>query len=142
MSLKETLTTEISKGKELITVELYTVDIGLGIRRNLNDLDDVVISNVQDDEVLSYDQTTGKWINKNLAEIQFTQLVMNEVPTLISGSTYSVNNKYVNDSIQIFVNGLKQITNDVSKDGNNKKFTLTFTLEVTDTIECAYVKQD
>jgi len=117
---KELVNIDLSE-KELIEVKLYTVDIGLGIRRNLDDLDDVTITSAQDDEVLSYDGASEEWINKNLSEIQFTQLVMNEVPTLISGSTYSVANKYVNSTIQIFVNGMKQITSDVSKDGNNKR---------------------
>ena len=138
---KEILTTDFVE-KELIEVKLYSVDVGLGIRRNLNDLDDVVITSVQDDEVLSYDSASELWINKSLSEIQLTQLVMNEVPNLVAGATYSVNNKYVNDSLQVFVNGLKQISTDVSKNGNNKQFTLAFTLEITDTIEVAYVKQD
>ncbi len=138
---KEIFTAEIIE-KAIIEVNLSSVDVGLGIRRNLSELDDVILTSPADDEILSFDSASGLWINKNLSEIQLTQLVMNETPVLISGTTYSVANTYVDVSIQIYVNGMKQISTDVSKDGNNSRFTLAFILEPTDTIECAYIKQD
>jgi len=140
MTVTEVLKAELIE-KELIEVKLYSVDVGLGIRRNLNDLDDVTITSVQDDEVLSYDSASGLWINKNMTEVGLSQLVYNEVPTHIAGGEYSVANKYVSGSLQCFVNGLKIFSTQIIYAPNNKKFTLDFTPDGSDLIEVSYVRQ-
>jgi hypothetical protein len=126
--------------KQLMHVELSVVDI-IPKLKYLTDLDDVSVDNPSNGELLTYNSTTGKWENKPISESEIVLFVYNEVPTLLSGSTYQVLNKYRSNTLRVFVNGLKQITTDITTDANNKKFTLAFTLEGTDLIECHYIKQ-
>ena len=140
MALTEILNAELVE-KELIAVTLYSVDVGLGIRRNLNDLDDVVITSVQNDEVIAYDSTTKTWKNKSVAETELTKLVFNEVPIQVAGAIYRVANKYVSGTMRVYLRGLKIYATQITYDPNNKKFTLDFIPEVSDLIEVSYVKQ-
>ena len=135
---KETLTTEFVE-KDLVNVTLNTAEGTLA--QNLADITDVTITNVQDDEVLSYDSASGLWINKNIAEVGLTNLIFNEVPTLVIGSTYSVLNPYISGTLQVFLNGLKIYATQITYDQNNAKFTLDFVAEGGDLLECNYVKQ-
>jgi len=140
MAENEVLITELIE-KELVDVTLNAVDIGLGERRNLNDLDDVLLANPQDEDVLSFDHATGKWVNRSIAEVNLSDLVFNEIPVQVAGALYSVVNPYVSGTLQVFVNGLKTYATQITYDPNNSRFTLDFTPDGSDLLECNYVKQ-
>lgn len=129
---------------ELVEKELVNVTLGeaeMSPAQHLTDIADVTITNVQDDDVLSFDQATGHWINKNVIEVAHSQFVFNEIPTQIAGALYSVVNKYVSGSLQVFVNGLKIYATQITYDSLNAQFTLDFTPDGSDLMECNYVKQ-
>ena len=138
MALNEPLITELVE-KDLVDVTLTTVDIGLGNRRKLNDLDDVRASSPQDGQVLIYDASSETYTTESLETL--ANLIFNEVPTQIIGALYSVSNNYVAGTLQVFVNGLKIYATQITYDPNNAKFTLDFTPEGSDLIEVNYCKQ-
>jgi hypothetical protein len=56
---------------DITDLDKYTqaqVDSLLALQDELSELGDVVITNVNDGEILTYDNGTGKWINETLAE--------------------------------------------------------------------------
>lgn len=139
MAENEVLITELVE-KDLVDVTLNTIDIGLGERRNLNDLDDVNILSRQDGWVVTYDSTTETYTLESLPD-GLINLVFNEVPTQVAGALYSVINPYVSGTLQVFVNGLKIYATQISYDQNNAKFTLDFIPEGSYLIEVNYCKQ-
>jgi len=138
MAINEPLITELVE-KDLVDVTLTTVDIGLGNRRKLNDLDDVRASSPQDGQVLTYDASSETYTTESLETL--ANLIFNEVPTQVAGALYSVSNSYVAGTLQVFVNGLKIYATQITYDPNNAKFTLDFTPEGSDLIEVNYCKQ-
>ena len=87
MASNETITAELIE-RELITVDLYVVDILTGATRNLADLEDVNITSPVNDEILVYEN--GYMVNKNINVIIDTFTVESEIPTLSSSSLYLI----------------------------------------------------
>lgn len=106
---KEIINVEVVD-KSLITVEFYTIDTLTGIRTGL----EFNVSSPITDDVLIYE--SGMWTNKpiNLIIDQYT--VHNEIPTpltpVLAGNPYITSNAFRSSTLEIFLNGVKLLSND------------------------------
>ncbi len=125
---------------ELIEREIYNVTF---IEK------DIYSINFIEKEIINVTFVDKETITVNLGLIDIirtegadlTDLVFNEVPIQVVGALYSVTYKYIRESLQVFLNGLKIYATQIIYDSTNKQFTLDFTPIVSDLVECNYVKQ-
>lgn len=85
-------------------------DVGLSSTTSLTDMTDVLLNNVQSGQILIYDSTAGKWVNKAIPNPGY--LTADTVRPIIEGYQYQTADQ-VNVLIAAYINGL---------DGNNTEY--------------------
>lgn len=115
-----------------INVNLTKVDL----LKNLSSLLDVLVTSPQEGQRLAY--ISGQWVNIDPTDLN--SWITNEVPTKITSTNFRTANNYINNTLKIFLNGMKIIDSDVTEDPNNAIFTLAFDTVVTDKIEVEYIR--
>lgn len=109
-------------------VNFTTIDI-IPCRKDITDLDDVNINSPSSDDLLIYQG--GYWVNK-----PFTQ----EVPTLVSGTTYQTGHNFRLSTLVVYINGIKIPKNLLTKETSNTFSIDNKVLSENDDIECTYIK--
>ena len=76
-------------------------------------------------------------------ESTLNSYIIQETPTLVGGTTatYECANKFYDSQLKVWVNGLKENSGGITKDGDNKRFTLASAIRITAMIECEYIKK-
>jgi len=103
----------------------------------LNDLTDVYIENVQDGQVLVYNEITDRFENQALDITLEDISIFNEVPTEISSLVYELDHEYVSGTLRVFINGIKEL--DIIELSANR-LQIPYDLEVDDEIEVNYIR--
>lgn len=127
--------------RELVEVELHVVDILTGTSRNITDLEDVNVINVSEGQILVYEN--GYWSNKDLNATVDIDIVSNETPSPVSAlpsARFSTANDYMADSLQVFLNGMKIHTSEITQH-NDTEFSLPLDVLSEDKIEVSYIKK-
>ncbi len=141
MASNETITAELIE-RELITVDLYVVDILTGATRNLADLEDVNITSPVNDEILVYEN--GYMVNKNINVIIDTFTVKSEIPTpappVTAGSYYTTAYTFQNESLEVFLNGMKLLASDFIIHSTTE-FSIVIDTIISDAVVVNYTKQ-
>lgn len=120
--------------KEIIEVELVTIDLIAG--RTISGLQDTQIDTPTDGEVLVLED--GVWVNKSINLVIDDYAIHNEVPTFISGTRFQTANAYRSDTLQVFLNGLKEKNITQISD---TLFELPIYNGALDTVEVSYIKK-
>ena len=132
---KELITVDVVE-KELITVTLHTADIAT---KTLNGLNNVEITNLADNDVLTYEASTQIWRNKKLSDIIVESVfIYNEVPIQVTSQKFQTINIYKTGSLTVFFNGIKE--KNITEHSGYQTFSLPIDFEVGDYIEVNYVK--
>ena len=140
MAITHNLEVELIE-KELINVELAVIDI-LPIRRNLTDLNDVDINNVQEGQIL---QKEGDyWVNKNVSIIVDTYSVDNETPIAVNplpSIRFRTEFEFRPDTLQVFLNGQKIHNSEIIKHAGDQEYSYPLNIIATDKVEVSYIKK-
>lgn len=81
--------------KELLHVDLKTIDIFPGVKKNLSELNDVSITNLENKYyLLKYNPSLEKWENVTVDIVIDNFLIRNEVPTKVNIRKFRTVNNY------------------------------------------------
>jgi len=136
--LKETFTCDLIE-KEILSVTLYQVD--LMTKMMLGCLHDVNLSNLQNNDILTYNTITEEWTNKEWSDIAIeTEFVYNEIPTLLFGETKKFQTTYIYKpgTLQVLLNGIKE--KNITEHAGYQTFSLPIDFDIDDDIEISYIK--
>jgi len=125
--------------REIITVEFSVIDFIS--RNNVSDLQDTNITNPQEGQVLVYED--GILVNKDINFIIDVQIIQNETPIAVNplpSPRFSTANAYRSESLQVFLNGLKIHTSEITQHSDTE-FSLPIDAISTDMIEVSYIKK-
>lgn len=131
---KEIISVDFSE-TDIINVELNVIDI-YPLRRELGDLEDVVVTNPQNDEVLTYED--GNWVNKPPEEIEVTPSIYNEAPSQLTVKRYRTAFAFITGTLRVFLNGIKEKYIVIHSD---REFSFPIDTVAEDTIEVSYEKK-
>lgn len=123
--------------KEIISAKFTTVDL-VPDRRHLSTLIDVNIEDLEDYQVLIYDEDTEKWINTTLSNLLKLYQIINESPTKLSVTNFRTTNNYENSSLEVKLNGITEKY--VTKVSQNE-FAFPYNTKTDDIITCNYIKK-
>jgi len=127
---------------EIIDVQLNAIDI-VPYKKTLISLDDVNVSNPQDEDLLFYDTSTGTFINKPLTETELLKVILNETPTNVNplpSKRFKVANAFVTGKLIVYLNGQKIHTSEITFHSSTE-FSFPINIITSDKIECSYIKQ-
>ncbi len=140
MASNETITAEIIE-RELITVDLYVVDILTGATRQLADLEDVTLTSPVDDQILVLE--SGIWVNRD-PSVLVIDSVKGEIPTpsppVTAGAYYTTAYAFRSESLEVFLNGMKLLASDFTIHSNTE-FSIVIDTIASDGIVVNYIKQ-
>ena len=136
---KELINIDLSV-RELVDIELSVIDI-VPIRKNVSEMDDVNISNPQDDEILVRE---GKyWVNKSTSVLIDTYAVHNETPTNVSplpSERFRTTFAFRTETLQVFLNGMKIHSSEITQHSDTE-FSFSINIITSDKVEVAYIKK-
>ncbi len=138
---KEIFSVELAD-KEIFSIEFFTIDTLTGLRKNISQFNDVNILNPLDDQGLIYE--SGIWVNKSIiATVDPAKFVQGEIPTpfppVSEGDKYTTLTDFQSGKLEVFLNGLKLLSSDITIYGNNQ-FSITIDTIITDVVTVNYIK--
>lgn len=136
MSHKEDIKVEVIE-RDFVNVDFKIIDVAPPILKYLSELLDVTVDNPLDEQLLQYNETTGKWENKTFTSIVNDRTVFNELPTQLTPTLFQTGNDFIPGKLQVFVNGIKERF--FTEVGSNQ-FQLGEDTVVGDIIEVNYIK--
>lgn len=130
--------------KEIISVNFNTID-ALPKKLYIYELDDISINNLQDKDILQYDESLGLWVNKSLEDVEteLAKIIKNETPIAVNplpSKQFRVIHAFRVNSLEVFLNGLKIHSSEITII-SNKKFEFPLDIISTDKVECNYIKE-
>ena len=135
---KELFEVTISE-KDIITVDFTTIDY-IPHRKSFYSLTDTEFVTLENNQVAVYDETTQKWLNKDLEDIIVDVLfIENETPTEVIATQFRTAYIFKSATLQVYLNGLKFHNSEITVD-DNRTFTIPIAKLTTDVIEVAYIR--
>lgn len=124
--------------KELVEVNFSSIDL-IPRKTNINELEDIDISNPTDNDLLQYDVSSETWVNTNVTTILDEQTVYGEIPTKVSSVRFTTDNNFIEGTLKVYLNGVKEKSENLTRINANT-FELSEAIETDDLIEVDYLK--
>jgi len=128
--------------KEIFEVNFSVVDRIGGVKKYLSELLDTTIISPLTDQILVWEN--GYWVNKEINVIIDSYAVQNEtvnpLPPVTAGDPYTTTHAFRTESLEVFLNGLKLLSSDVTIISDTK-FSLPIDTVITDSVIVNYIKK-
>jgi len=123
--------------RDLVEVNFNVIDTIPPIVRNIDDLEDVDIDNIQDKQYLRYNSSTQKWENVTLETIIEVNTVFNELPTKLSVTKFETEYDFMPSTLVVHLNGIKERYITVTA---INQFDFNINTEGDDIVEVSYIR--